>query len=90
MARQNIELLEMEDEITLLNAQISAEVADDSAAPTADNPVPPTFSASRLKRAIDTVVMNPPFGTWNKGIDMVFLEQACKVGAHMITQVALF
>ncbi|KAA1093786.1 hypothetical protein PGTUg99_029415 [Puccinia graminis f. sp. tritici] len=27
----------------------------------------------------DTVVMNPPFGTKNKGIDIVFLEIACQM-----------
>ncbi|KAG9391192.1 Methyltransferase small domain [Carpediemonas membranifera] len=28
----------------------------------------------------DVVIMNPPFGTKRKGIDVVFLEQACKIG----------
>ncbi|PLW08647.1 hypothetical protein PCANC_09226 [Puccinia coronata f. sp. avenae] len=27
----------------------------------------------------DTVVMNPPFGTKNKGIDILFLETACRM-----------
>jgi len=31
------------------------------------------------ERFFDTVVMNPPFGTKNKGIDMRFLEAACRM-----------
>lgn len=27
--------------------------------------------------------MNPPFGTKRKGIDMVFLETACRVSSHI-------
>ena len=34
----------------------------------------------RWVKAVDTVIMNPPFGTKIKGIDMVFLETAIKVG----------
>jgi predicted RNA methylase len=34
----------------------------------------------RLNKAFDTVVLNPPFGTkQNKGIDMIFLQQAINV-----------
>ncbi|EGF98691.1 uncharacterized protein MELLADRAFT_113336 [Melampsora larici-populina 98AG31] len=32
----------------------------------------------------DTVVMNPPFGTKRKGIDMVFLEIACQLAKSEI------
>jgi len=32
--------------------------------------------AGRWKKSVDTVVMNPPFGTKRKGIDMAFLEAA--------------
>lgn len=28
---------------------------------------------------LDTIVMNPPFGTKNKGIDMIFLKKAIEV-----------
>ncbi|RUS14660.1 hypothetical protein BC937DRAFT_93501 [Endogone sp. FLAS-F59071] len=28
---------------------------------------------------LDTIVMNPPFGTKNKGIDMVFLKKAINI-----------
>ncbi|MDK6029497.1 METTL5 family protein [Ignisphaera sp. 4213-co] len=30
-------------------------------------------------RGVDTVVMNPPFGVYKRGIDMVFLESALKI-----------
>ncbi|KAK4698714.1 rRNA N6-adenosine-methyltransferase METTL5, partial [Phenoliferia sp. Uapishka_3] len=39
----------------------------------------PVFDPKSLGREFDTVVMNPPFGTWNQGIDMVFLEVACQI-----------
>ncbi|KAK4433014.1 rRNA N6-adenosine-methyltransferase METTL5 [Sesamum alatum] len=35
-------------------------------------------------RAIDTVVMNPPFGTRKKGADMVFLSMALKVASGAV------
>lgn len=28
---------------------------------------------------VDTIIMNPPFGTRNKGIDLLFLQKAIKV-----------
>lgn len=34
---------------------------------------------SRFAQKVDTVIMNPPFGTKNKGIDMIFLEKALQV-----------
>ncbi|KAJ8654703.1 hypothetical protein O0I10_009593 [Lichtheimia ornata] len=33
----------------------------------------------RFKGRLDTVIMNPPFGTKNKGIDMVFLKKAVEI-----------
>lgn len=33
----------------------------------------------RFKGRLDTIIMNPPFGTKNKGIDMVFLKKAVEV-----------
>lgn len=38
----------------------------------------------RLDRKADTVIMNPPFGTKTKGIDMVFLQLAAKLSANAI------
>ena len=82
----------MEDAIELVHAQIGtlalptasavSRAAKDAAE--ADEPVEippevPVFDPSSLGREFDTVVMNPPFGTWNQGIDMVFLEVACRV-----------
>ena len=34
---------------------------------------------SQFAHKVDTVIMNPPFGTKIKGIDMVFLEKALHV-----------
>ncbi|KAL8128703.1 LOW QUALITY PROTEIN: hypothetical protein V2J09_017858 [Rumex salicifolius] len=35
-------------------------------------------------KAIDTVVMNPPFGTWKKGADMDFLSIALQVASGAV------
>ncbi|KAG0142528.1 hypothetical protein CROQUDRAFT_67122 [Cronartium quercuum f. sp. fusiforme G11] len=40
---------------------------------------PPQQDQGDKKFQFDTVVMNPPFGTKRKGIDMVFLESACRL-----------
>lgn len=75
VARQNIESVEMEDEITLLHAKISNNLADLS---TSEGDAVALFDYTKLEQEIDTVVMNPPFGSWVKGIDMVFLEVAAQ------------
>ena len=97
IAKENIEALEMEDEITFLNARIgptsdaasltgsSKDKGPTSRSVEADSSLP-TFSADQLERKIDTCVTNPPFGTWNKGIDMVFLEEACKVRSKVTSE----
>lgn len=33
----------------------------------------------KLEEKVDTVIMNPPFGTKKEGIDMVFLQKALEV-----------
>ena len=38
----------------------------------------------RGQRLCDTVVMNPPFGTRNKGVDVAFLEAALELRPHAI------
>lgn len=38
-----------------------------------------------IDRTIDTVVMNPPFGTRKKGADMDFLSVALKVQPWIIS-----
>lgn len=38
-----------------------------------------SINSSPFKYKIDTVIMNPPFGTRNAGIDLTFVEYACKV-----------
>lgn len=37
------------------------------------------FRETYINRPVDLVVMNPPFGTKEAGIDMVFLELAMKI-----------
>lgn len=37
------------------------------------------FLFSCIGKIVDTVVMNPPFGTRKKGVDMDFLSVALKV-----------
>lgn len=72
----------MEDEIALVHAQISISSTaspEASTSPSASEDAIALFRPSSLDRKIDTVVMNPPFGSWTKGIDMIFLEVACEV-----------
>lgn len=90
-ARENVASVEMEDEISLLHRQIatSAETATSKEVELFTPQAPELTEeieeenedglVEKRSRKIDTVVMNPPFGSWNKGIDMVFLETACKV-----------
>lgn len=42
----------------------------------ADVTVGDAWSSNRALRQFDTVVMNPPFGTKRKGVDIVFLQTA--------------
>lgn len=44
---------------------------------------------NQLKAALprlraDTVIMNPPFGTKRKGIDMDFLRAGCRIARHSV------
>ncbi|BGP12928.1 hypothetical protein JCM10213_004347 [Rhodosporidiobolus nylandii] len=73
LAKQNVESVEMEEHITFVHA----EIAPAGAAPSSEDI--PVFDPKTLDHPIDTVVMNPPFGSWKKGIDMVFLELACQI-----------
>ncbi|OAV88237.1 hypothetical protein PTTG_29096 [Puccinia triticina 1-1 BBBD Race 1] len=43
-----------------------------------------TRNAHHPEPFFDTVVMNPPFGTKNKGIDIVFLEIACQMSKFAV------
>lgn len=80
----------MDDEITLHHARIeplpSSSTSTTSKAPPPPASYPdvdsiPVFDPARdfPGRTWDTVVMNPPFGSWRAGIDMIFLELACQV-----------
>ena len=65
IARENIALVEMEDEIKLVHAQLPSRDSEDASIAKIDDPIP-VFDPTKLDRKIDTVIMNPPFGTWNK------------------------
>ncbi|ORY85396.1 S-adenosyl-L-methionine-dependent methyltransferase [Leucosporidium creatinivorum] len=93
IARENVASVEMEDEVSFLHRQIAAS-AETATSKEVDlfTPHAPELTeeieeenedgeVEKRSRKIDTVVMNPPFGSWNKGIDMVFLETACEI-AH--------
>ncbi|GAA6005575.1 hypothetical protein JCM10207_005255 [Rhodosporidiobolus poonsookiae] len=74
IAKGNVASVEMEEHISFIHA----EIAPLQSQPTNEVGVP-VFDPSMLDHEIDTVVMNPPFGSWKKGIDMVFLEVACRI-----------
>ncbi|GAA5862846.1 hypothetical protein JCM8547_006568 [Rhodosporidiobolus lusitaniae] len=74
IAKQNVKLVEMEEHITFVHAEIGPK----GGKPLAEG-VPLFDPETMLDRKVDTVVMNPPFGSWRKGIDMVFLEVACSI-----------
>lgn len=76
IARENIAQVEMEDEIQLVHAQISSGAPVEKREGEVE-----MFCPGSLVRKFDTVIMNPPFGSWTKGIDMVFLETACQVSS---------
>ncbi|KAK4054760.1 hypothetical protein OIV83_000684 [Microbotryomycetes sp. JL201] len=98
IAKQNVDSLEMQDEVTLSNALIGnvepaasisanksrAESSDQEVDMTGVPRVTPDMIHELAQGQVDTVVMNPPFGTWNKGIDMVFLEMACQVATTAV------
>lgn len=58
IAKKNVEEFELEDQVTLVNAEINAIKVD---------------------KKVDTVIMNPPFGTKKEGVDMLFLQKALEV-----------
>ncbi|GAA6007115.1 hypothetical protein JCM11491_001515 [Sporobolomyces phaffii] len=86
LAKENVEAVEMEDHIEFVHAAIGTTAAPTTTT-TTTVAVPgdsvPVFDPTSLieddDQRPDTVVMNPPFGTWNKGIDAVFLEVGCRV-----------
>ncbi|GAA5872620.1 hypothetical protein JCM16303_004584 [Sporobolomyces ruberrimus] len=87
IAKENVEEVEMEEHIRFIHAEIgSRPKGNASTTPTSKPPgeggVPifdPTSILEEEEQRPDTVVMNPPFGTWNKGIDAVFLEIGCQL-----------
>lgn len=43
-----------------------------------------------LAERVDTVLMNPPFGTRRAGIDVIFLERALEVSEHCSSFTTLY
>lgn len=43
-----------------------------------------TLENSKWHKAFDTVIMNPPFGTKNKGVDVMFLQAAASLAKHSV------
>ncbi|BGO93068.1 hypothetical protein NBRC10512_003253 [Rhodotorula toruloides] len=78
VARENIASVEMEEHVEFIHA----EIAPAGSKPTSEDV--PVFDPKALGKKFDTVVMNPPFGSWKKGIDMVFLETACQLAEHAV------
>ncbi|GAA97309.1 uncharacterized protein L969DRAFT_17219 [Mixia osmundae IAM 14324] len=72
VARDNLEMLELEGQVDLMRARLS------------DSDDIKTLDLSRLANAFDTVILNPPFGTKTKGIDIVFLSAACKIATRAV------
>ncbi|BGP21845.1 hypothetical protein JCM10295v2_000720 [Rhodotorula toruloides] len=71
IARGNVSSVEMEDHIEF----IQAEIAPAGSKPTSED-----------DRVFDpkAFAKSPPFGSWKKGIDMVFLEIACQLAKHAV------
>lgn len=74
VARNNLSSLDLEDSpIDFLRADLNDPRFLKIFKPRLDPP------NDFYRATFDTVVMNPPFGTKNKGIDMIFLEIACRM-----------
>lgn len=68
-AAQNVREMEVEDIVDFVRADVT------------------TDNLTALKHAegkFDTVVMNPPFGTKRKGVDMAFLQTAVMLANHAV------
>ncbi|KAG0006144.1 Methyltransferase-like protein 5 [Modicella reniformis] len=72
---------EFEIEMDFILTDLSA-----SPAPSATDGVPPNSRGpyEMMKGKLDTIVMNPPFGTKLKGIDMVFLKKGIDLANHVV------
>lgn len=73
----------MDEFITIKNQEIPlATTTEGSASDRLDSSVPlfgTATAADTEGEKYDTVVMNPPFGSWRTGVDMAFLTAACSV-----------
>ena len=69
ICQKNIDYFDI-DSIELINADCETILKDDC--------------TNTLNRKFDTVIMNPPFGTKNTGIDLLFLRLALSLSTNVI------
>ena len=72
-AKANLEELEMDAELVLGNV-VELEAKEENE----------LLEELHLESKADTVIMNPPFGTKTKGVDMIFLRLAAKLSGEAI------
>ncbi|KAL1924129.1 uncharacterized protein VTP21DRAFT_7164 [Calcarisporiella thermophila] len=70
IAQKNISDFELENTVDLMHFDLTA--------------FPDVNNKPILSGKVDTVVMNPPFGTKNWGIDMAFLKQAVSIAERAV------
>ncbi len=76
IAQENIDYFEVASSLELVRCDIAQME-------------PQNYNHNHQTKMVDTVIMNPPFGTKLKGIDMVFLEKAIQVYDAVVWCVAL-
>ena len=70
ICQENIDFFEI-DNIELLNCDCQKMLNQDA-------------RSNSLNTKFDTVIMNPPFGTKNQGIDLLFLKLASTISSNVI------
>ena len=84
VAQQNIDDIGVDEEMELLQADVSSLPLRSFRAPQPAGRQGDGGCAESHEPWVDTVVMNPPFGTRNKGIDVLFLQQALSLRPRAI------
>eukprot|EP01125_Pyxidicula_operculata_P018153 TRINITY_DN6433_c0_g1_i1.p1 TRINITY_DN6433_c0_g1~~TRINITY_DN6433_c0_g1_i1.p1 ORF type:complete len:192 (+),score=19.90 TRINITY_DN6433_c0_g1_i1:149-724(+) len=78
--KENLTEFEMEEDIKLLECDVSQLSFKDNKF-FVDGKSEPLLE---IATQVDTVIMNPPFGTKTKGIDMVFLQKAFQIASGAV------
>ncbi|KAF9917946.1 Methyltransferase-like protein 5 [Lobosporangium transversale] len=79
IALRNCEEFEIEMDFILADLSESAVLPSSSGNSTSSHD-----SFTMMKGKLDTILMNPPFGTREKGIDMVFLKRGIDLANHAV------